>query len=119
MVRMLNFFCVALAGLACLALYRISEQTRIAQADLTSVNRQIAVERSATHVLEADWQSVASPDRIQRLAMSRLGAGDTTTVQLSSFQALPLRGEGAPLENSPIAQASVKISTDQQATPGQ
>jgi hypothetical protein len=117
MIRMLNFFCVALAGLACLALYRISEQTRIAQADLSSVNRQIAIERSATHVLEADWQSVASPARIQRLAETRLGIGDTTTVQLSSFQALPMRGDDALLNNSPIAQASVKV--DQPATPGQ
>jgi len=117
MVRMLNFFCVALAGLACLALYRISEQTRIAQADLASVDRQIVIERNATHVLEADWQSVASPAQIQRLAEARLGMGDTTTVQLSSFEMLPRRGEDAPLNNSPIAQASVKV--DQPATPGQ
>ena len=47
MVRMLNFFCVALAGLACLALYHISEQTRVARVELSSVERQITGEHAA------------------------------------------------------------------------
>jgi hypothetical protein len=110
MVRILNFFCVALAGLACLALYRVSEQTRVANAELSRVNHQIVAERNALHVLEADWQSVAAPARIQRLAQSRLGIADSATVQLSSFEELPRRGE--PLENSPIAQASAKVPAD-------
>ncbi len=113
MVRMLNFFCVALAGLACLALYRVSEQTRVASAELHKVDRQIVVERNALHVLEADWQSVAAPDRIQRLAQSRLGIADTTTVQLSSFEELPRRGEDSALNNSPIAEASAQVPAGQ------
>jgi hypothetical protein len=112
MVRILNFFCVALAGLACLALYRVSEQTRVANAELGHVNHQIVAERNALHVLEADWQSVAAPERIQRLAQSRLGIADSATVQLSSFEELPRRGENAPLENSPIAQASAQVPAE-------
>jgi hypothetical protein len=110
MVRMLNFFCVALAGLACLALYRVSEQTRVAHAELRKIDRQIVVERNALHVLEADWQSVASPDRVQRLAEAKLGIADTTTVQLSSFEMLPRRGEDAPIGNAQIQQASVRVA---------
>ncbi len=30
MIRLLNFCCVALTALACLALYHVSEQTRVA-----------------------------------------------------------------------------------------
>jgi hypothetical protein len=110
MVRMLNFFCVALAGLACLALYRVSEQTRVANAELRKIDRQIVVEKNALHVLEADWQSVASPDRVQRLAEAKLGIADTTTVQLSSFEMLPRRGEDAPIGNAQIQQASVRVA---------
>ena len=47
MIRVLNFFCVALMGLSILALYHVSEQTRVAQMELTKVNREIA--RNAQH----------------------------------------------------------------------
>jgi hypothetical protein len=121
MVRMLNFFCVALAGLACLALYRVSEQTRVAHAELRKIDRQIVVEKNALHVLEADWQSVASPDRVQRLAEAKLGIADTTTVQLSSFEMLPRRGEDTPIGNAQIQQASVRVAApapaDEDAAP--
>ena len=46
MVRILNFFCVALMGLSILALYHVSEKTRVAQMELTKVNRQIAQEHA-------------------------------------------------------------------------
>lgn len=111
MVRMLNFFCVALAGLACLALYRVSEQTRVANAELAKVDRQIAIEHNALHVLEADWQSVAAPERIQKLAVAKLGINDATTLQLTSFENLPVKGEDAPLNNVAIQQASVQVAT--------
>jgi hypothetical protein len=111
MIRILNFFCVALAGLACLALYRVSEQTRVANAELVKVDRQIVLERGALHVLEADWQSVASPERIQRLAQAKLGINDATTLQLTSFENLPVKGADAPLNNTPIQQASIQVAT--------
>ncbi|HEY1708806.1 MAG TPA: hypothetical protein VGG10_11125 [Rhizomicrobium sp.] len=112
MVRMLNFFCVALAGLACLALYRVSEQTRVANAQLTHIRHNITVERSALHVLEADWENVASPDQIQRLAESQTGISNTTSAQLSSFEDLPRRGDSAPLNNTPIQQASAQVTNN-------
>jgi hypothetical protein len=111
MVRMLNFFCVALAGLTCLALYRVSEQTRVAHAQLRHIHQQITLEHSALRVLEADWESVASPDKIQRLAEAQAGITNTTSVQLSSFEDLPRRGENAPLNNTPIQQASAQVAT--------
>ena len=110
MVRVLNFFCVALMGLSILALYNVSEKTRVAHMTLSKVNRQIAQEKSHLSVLETEWQHVASPQRIQKLAQSRLGMGDTSSVQLSSFDQLPRRGaEPAPLNNAPGHNASAQI----------
>lgn len=110
MVRVLNFFCVALMGLSILALYNVSEKTRVAHMTLSKVNRQIAQEKSHLSVLETEWQHVASPQRIQKLAQSRLGMGDTSSVQLSSFDQLPRRGaEPAPLNNAPVHNASAQI----------
>ena len=110
MVRVLNFFCVALMGLSILALYHVSEKTRVAHLTLSKVNRDIGQEKSHLSVLETEWQHVASPAQIQKLAVTRLGMGDSASVQLSSFDLLPRRGaEPAPLNNTPLHNASAQI----------
>jgi cell division protein FtsL len=110
MVRILNFFCVALMGLSILALYHVSEKTRVAHMQLNQVNAQIAEEHGAIGVLETEWQHVASPERIQQLAQSRLNMADSASVQLSSFDQLPRRGaDPAPLNNTPVHNASAEV----------
>ena len=108
MIRVLNFFCVALMGLSILALYRVSEETRVARVELNAMHRDIAQEKAMTSVLETQWEQVANLDRIQRLAQTRLGMGDTPSLQLSSLELLPRRGEDAPLGGSPVRQASAE-----------
>lgn len=110
MIRVLNFFCVALTGLSILALYNVSERTRLADVDLAKMNHQIASEHSQISVLETEWEQVASPAKIAMLAQSRLGLDNTATMQLSSLELLPRRGEDpAPLSVSPVRRASVQI----------
>ena len=110
MVRILNFFCVALMGFSILALYHVSEKTRVAHMELSRVNSQIAQEKGAIGVLETEWQHVASPERVQQLAQARLGMADTSSAQLSSFEQLPRRGaDPAPLNNTPVHNASAQI----------
>ena len=110
MVRVLNFFCVALMGLSILALYHVSEKTRVAHLTLSKVERDIAQEKSHLSVLETEWQHVAAPARIQKLAVSRLGMDDSASVQLSSFDLLPRRRtQPAPLNNTPLLNASAQV----------
>src|ERR1700743_1094757 len=105
MIRVLNFFCVALMGLSILALYHVSEQTRLAGVTLNHVNRQIDQEHTTIGVLQTEWEHLASPERIATLAQSKLGSDNTATVQLSSLELLPRRGEDAPLTQSPVRDA--------------
>jgi hypothetical protein len=105
MVRILNFACFALAALCCLALYRVSEQTRIARIRLISVEKQIVDDHDAMKVLQADWERVSEPSRIQALAQSRLGLSDTATVALASLDNLPRRGDAAA--GTPVQSASM------------
>jgi len=81
MVRILNTFCVALMGLTILALYHVSEQTRVADVELTRINRQIVQEHATISVLETEWERVAGPARVEQLAASRLGLTGTPAVQ--------------------------------------
>jgi cell division protein FtsL len=100
MIRVFNFFCVALMGLSILAVYHVSERTRVAQMQLSQVERQIADAKSGIGVLQTEWERVAGPARIQELAQ-RDGMSDTSSVELSSFNLLPRRAD-APLNNSPM-----------------
>jgi cell division protein FtsL len=110
MIRVLNFFCVAVMGLSILALYHVSERTRLAGVDLNRVNRQIATERATIDVLQVEWSHLASPERIATLAQSKLGLDNTATMQLSSLELLPRRGEdAAPLTASPVRNASAVV----------
>ena len=110
MVRILNFFCVALMGFSILALYHVSEKTRVAHVQLSQVTTQIAKEKAHIGVLETEWQHVASPERVQQLAQAKLGMADTSSMQLSSFEQLPRRGaDPAPLNNLPVHNASAQI----------
>ena len=107
MVRILNFFCVALMGLSILALYHVSEKTRVAHMELTQAIDHIKTEKAHLGVLETEWQNVASPERIQQLAQAH-NMADTASVQLSSFDQLPRKGD-APLNNSPVHAASAQV----------
>jgi hypothetical protein len=108
MVRVLNTLCVALMGLAILALYHVSEKTRVAGVELSDVNRQIMREQANMSVLETEWANVAGPGKIQALAERNLGLTGAPAAQLASFDTLPRRGEDAPLSDTPIRQASVQ-----------
>jgi hypothetical protein len=107
MVRMLNIACVTLITLTVLGLYQVSEKTRVMKMDLGKTTRQIAQQRRAIGVLETEWQSVASPDRVQHLAGLQ-GMNDAASVQLSAFDQLPHRGEDEPLNGSPVRNASAE-----------
>ncbi|MEI9932149.1 MAG: hypothetical protein WDM89_16805 [Rhizomicrobium sp.] len=116
MIRVLNFFCVALMGLSILALYHVSERTRLAAVELVHVNRQIDQERTTIGVLQTEWEHLASPERIATLAQSKLGLDNTATVQMSSLELLPRRGDDdAPLTPSPVRNASVVVPSQTDA----
>jgi hypothetical protein len=110
MIRILNFVSFALAALCCLALYHLSEETRIARIRLLSVERHIAEDRDAMKVLQADWERVAEPSRIHALAQARLGLADTAAVAVASLDLLPRRGDAPPLAGSPVQTAGVAAS---------
>ncbi|MBL6936815.1 MAG: hypothetical protein ISS15_08005 [Alphaproteobacteria bacterium] len=107
MVRVLNTLCVALMGLAILALYHVSEGTRVASVELQHVQRDLRQERVSMSVLETEWERVAGPAQIQALAARDLGLNGTPAVQLSSFDALPRRGDN-DLSDTPIRNASAE-----------
>src|SRR5436305_14875570 len=92
MIRVINFFCFAASALACLALYQVSEQTRVTRLHLVSVHRQIADERQLAEPLQAEWARVSDPAQIERASQVSLAGADKPAVGLASPNLLPRRG---------------------------
>ncbi|MBV8801056.1 MAG: hypothetical protein JOY77_11845 [Alphaproteobacteria bacterium] len=111
MVRVVNFFCFALSALACLALYHVSEQTRVVRHDLVTMRQEIAKERQFSQALEAEWGRATEPSHIQQLAQMVLGAEDKGVVELASTTLLPRRGDT-------IADAEVRSASAVEPSPG-
>lgn len=93
MTRVLNFCCIVITALACLALNHVSDQTRVADAQLQRTDVEISAANDSLKLLQADWERVSDPSRIQTLAATRLGLEDTATVQVASLELLPRRGD--------------------------
>jgi len=91
MIRVLNLAFVVVTAIACLGLYCIAEEARVADAELRATQAAIAQERAAFVVLGAEWARVTQPARIEALAARHLAIGEEPTLQLSSLDLLPGR----------------------------
>lgn len=111
MLRVINFFCVALAGFACFAANHVSEQTRVAQLKLKGTEQAIVQTQVDMKVLQADWIKVANPARIQKLAQQRLGMTNDPMKEYASLQEVPRLGAPAPGNENGIINASVPVPT--------
>jgi cell division protein FtsL len=96
-------------GFACIANYHVSEQTRIARQELTRTDKQIQAEKKDIRVLELEWQRVANPAVIQKLAEAQLGMQNAPSVQLASVRDLPRRSDA--LNNEEVRSASAEAET--------
>jgi cell division protein FtsL len=108
MIRVLNFFCIALMGLSILGLYDVSEKTRLARVAIGKTQQAIIDERGQISTLETDWARLSNPDRVATLARSKLGLDNSSAVQLSSFEQLPRNGEDSALSEAPLRNANAE-----------
>jgi hypothetical protein len=106
MIRVVSTFCVGLMGFACIANYNVSEQTRIARQELSRTEARIGAETKDISVLELEWQRVANPAVIQKLAEAQLGMQNAPSVQLASVRDLPRRNDA--LNNEEVRSASAE-----------
>jgi hypothetical protein len=118
MIRVINFFCFALSALACLALYQVSEQTRVARLHLVSVHRQIADERQLAETLQAEWTRVSDPAQIERASQVSMADDDKPAIVLASTNLLPRRGDNLVADAELRSASAVVASPYATAAPG-
>ena len=108
MLRFLNIALAVVTGLACIGLYQIAEEARVARAELQEVKAEIAGEENALAILGAEWARLTQPARIQALAARHLPMAEDPTLQLSSLTLLPPRALN-PTEEPSFRTASIVV----------
>lgn len=82
---------VALAGALSLGLYVVKYRVIELEGRLTEINRAIARDQQAIHVLRAEWSYLNEPARLRDLADRHLGMTPASGGQFGTLLALPVR----------------------------
>lgn len=80
-------FVILATGLA-LVLFSVKYEVQDLEIELSQLERQIAGERRAMHVLEAEWSYLTRADRLRQLSDRHLHLEPVAPGQIGSFAAL-------------------------------
>ncbi|MGE0095521.1 MAG: hypothetical protein AB7M05_00275 [Alphaproteobacteria bacterium] len=89
-------------------LFRLTYEVQTLEGELAQVNRAVAAEREAIHVLRAEWSYLNEPSRLEALTKKHLSLRATQDSRIRTVAEIPAR---------PDAPAAVAAATDA-TTPG-
>lgn len=94
MIRGITILWALLALLAGISLFLLKHDVQTKEDELARLNRKIKADRTAIHVLQAEWTFLNNPDRLRSLAERYLpDLRPTTSAQILPMPALPMRGD--------------------------
>lgn len=121
MIRALNLILLAVTVTFCFGFYRSTHEAREREAELRKVEAQIADERRAIGVLQAEWTLLSQPRKIQSMAERHLTLQPMRATQIAYLSDLP--GRAAPAQDLselaalPYAEPEGEILTGADAPP--
>lgn len=80
---------IAIAGVLSVALFSVKYQVADLEGQLNEINRGIARDHQAIHVLRAEWSYLNDPKRLRELAQKFLKLEPVKGTQLETFATLP------------------------------
>lgn len=87
---------VAIAGLLSFALFSVKYQVADLEGELNDINRSIARDHQAIHVLKAEWSFLNDPQRLRDLVQKYLTLVPVEGAQIETFDMLPSRVAAHP-----------------------
>ncbi len=93
MIRVLNFIMMAMTLTICFGLYKITNENRATQKELSALEAKIAKEQNAIRVLNAEWSYLAQPARLQELSGRFLDLRAVSSTQIGTISKIPFRTE--------------------------
>ena len=93
MMRSSTFLSLILVCGLGFGLFKVKYEVQSLEEDLAKINRQIATDQDAIHVLKAEWSYLTQPVRIGDMAARHLALQPVTAAQMGSFDQLPLKSD--------------------------
>jgi cell division protein FtsL len=93
MMRSSTFLSLVLVCGLGFGLFKVKYEVQSLEDDLGKINRQIATDQDAIHVLKAEWSYLTQPVRIGDMASRHLALQPVTSAQMGSFDQLPLKAD--------------------------
>lgn len=91
MIRISAFVWIIVLGLLGVGLFQVKYNVQSKETELRGINRQIEANRSAMHVLDAEWSYLNDPTRLADLTRRHTDLVPTQATQLKKFTDLPPR----------------------------
>jgi len=91
MIRISAFVWIIVLGLLGVGLFQVKYNVQSKEAELRGINKQIEANRSAMHVLDAEWSYLNDPTRLADLTRRHTDLTPTQASQLKHFADLPPR----------------------------
>ncbi|MCF3630914.1 hypothetical protein RJ527_12085 [Thalassospiraceae bacterium LMO-SO8] len=91
MSKRTTFLALVLAAVMSLGLFMVSYQVQDLEDQLDALNRGIARDNRAVHVLQAEWAHLNDPQRLRMLSERYLGLEPIATKQLGTVEDIPWR----------------------------
>ena len=116
------FVVLALLGVG---LFQVKYAVQSKERELKKVNRQIAADREAMRVLEAEWSYLNDPVRLADLTRRHTDLAPVMASQIATFEALPPRPAAQPdmlpalppLASAPEVEGAPQAEENMAATP--
>ncbi|MGB0671247.1 MAG: cell division protein FtsL [Rhodospirillales bacterium] len=102
MMKRAGFTAFAVAFALGCGFFVVAYEVKSLEEDLDGLNRKIADEQEAIHVLRAEWAYLNDPSRLEALAERHLGLAPLDPARIVSFESLPERRVEEP-EAEPVA----------------
>jgi cell division protein FtsL len=97
MLKFLNT-CLVVAVLGSgFLLYTLELQTRKTEREIAELKRDLASERETIKLLDAEWNSLTRPERLQALAKQHLGLKPVSQLQMMSESEIAARVPAEPI----------------------
>jgi len=91
MIRISAFVWIIVLGLLGVGLFQVKYNVQSKEVELRAINRQIDANRSAIHVLDAEWSYLNDPTRLADLTRRHTDLTPTQASQIKHFSDLPPR----------------------------
>lgn len=102
MRRGLTIMVMLAIGAVSIGLYQIELEVRGLKRELSDLNRGLEAEQHAIRVLQAEWNFLNRPDRLQELTGEHLSMVPSIASQVASVEEIPFRiDEGRALVSDP------------------